>query len=304
MGRRLAFAVTVLVAVMVLGPAGTARAAEGAGVLLAYGASYSTSTGSRTHHGVDIVPGPDGIAMCPVAGEVTFCGRIPADDGGSTLAMTVLTACGLSVTVHPLAEAWVSEGSLVSDGEGVGLVADTGDGSCSSKHLHLSAREGGVYIDPMFLLVVPNPGSEAPITPKTEASTLVASGDAAIPSGAAATPATVEQPAVVPLGVAAGTPAMTGAAGALPAGVSLAAGVAGDVPSAVMHATAMHALCDAPFGVGEVSGQTPFWRTGKSAGRFSLSVSNPGLLAALAAMGVLVAAGVFRWRVLAHAEVS
>lgn len=139
-------------------------------VLLAFGARYEASGESRTHSGVDLAGSAGERVSAPVAGKVTFAGRIPGADGVSLLACTIETADGSRVTLMPLESLEARSGAAVEAGEGVGTLAASGDGSSAQAHLHLSLRRGTLYVDPASLLAAapaaprepqaePNPGA-------------------------------------------------------------------------------------------------------------------------------------------------
>ncbi|MBN2822080.1 MAG: peptidoglycan DD-metalloendopeptidase family protein [Coriobacteriia bacterium] len=139
-------------------------------VLLCYGASYDLAGVTCAHHGADLAATAGEAAFSFVSGEVSFSGRIPADAGGSVLAVTVRTDDGMLVTLHPLTEVWVRQGESVVVGDGLGMVAATGDASVAESHLHLSARRDGAYVDPSFLIVGAEPEMQdpAPLSEATE----------------------------------------------------------------------------------------------------------------------------------------
>jgi hypothetical protein len=185
---------SIILAAAMLGALSVPLQANAAdGVLLGYGATYTLEGAQRTHRGVDLAVAAGDAATSLVAGVVSFCGRVPADDGGSVLAVTVRTADGMLVTVHPLAECWVSLNAAVSMGDDLGMVADTGDGSTAGAHLHLSARRGDAYLDPSFLLVeIAEPQPQPVTVPVAQSASSV---DQSPGSGAAAAAVAV-QPAV------------------------------------------------------------------------------------------------------------
>lgn len=157
-------ALTLLVAALLLsGSPSTAFASWSApvtsgAIVLGYGAPY----GGCTHRGVDLRADAGESVFSPVDGTITFAGAVPADGGGTCRAVTVETADGLRVSLMPLAETTVSEGSVVREGEQLGSVAAAGDSSSPDSHVHLSLRRGESYLDPSGMLAV-SP-SEAPET--------------------------------------------------------------------------------------------------------------------------------------------
>ena len=86
----------------------------------------------------------------------------------------------------PLARIDVARGDDLAEGTGVGVLAATGDASSSDAHLHVGARRGDLYVDPLGLISppVPSPADEPALQPdgaeadaKTD-SAAAASGDA------------------------------------------------------------------------------------------------------------------------------
>ncbi len=182
-------------------------------VLLCYGTTYDLAGVTRTHHGADLAATAGDAAFSFVSGEVSFSGRIPADGGGSVLAVTVRTGDGMLVTLHPLAEVWVGQGESVVVGDGLGMVAATGDASVAASHLHLSARREGAYVDPSFLIVGAEPEMQdpAPLSETTEPAPFL-EGSPALGSGTAIQGAVVSSPVygcgAVPLAAESPGPAM------------------------------------------------------------------------------------------------
>jgi murein DD-endopeptidase MepM/ murein hydrolase activator NlpD len=100
---------------------------------------------ARGHRGVDLAA-TDGQAVGAVdAGTVTHSGMVA---GRGTV--TVRHAGGLESTYEPLEER-VPAGSVVAAGTALGVIG--GPGHCAgSACLHLGARLGGDYLDPLVLL--------------------------------------------------------------------------------------------------------------------------------------------------------
>ncbi|MDO9557699.1 MAG: M23 family metallopeptidase [Coriobacteriia bacterium] len=162
MGRRCCLGIFALGTAIALSTPGVALGVQGE-ILLCYGAGYDIGGTQRTHHGVDIAAPVGEPVLSFAEGEVSFAGRIPSDDGGSVFAVTVRTADGLLVTVHPLSESWVSQGERVSVGDALGATSPSGDASVGEPHVHLSVRKGEAYLDPSFLLSQPILGPEEPV---------------------------------------------------------------------------------------------------------------------------------------------
>lgn len=159
--RVLRFAGLILVGVLFTGRAAAIGAEPGwplptaAPVSLGFGASYLSETGSSSvHRGVDLAA-PAGTAVSGVlAGTVTFAGRVPAGEGATTIAVTVESG-DVRLTYMPLSETVVSAGDVLSAATRIGTLAATGDRSSGESHLHLGARRGSLYIDPMPFLLLP-----------------------------------------------------------------------------------------------------------------------------------------------------
>jgi len=206
------------------GGSGLAIAAEhlaspvaGGEIVLGYGSSYTDSASrSCVHRGVDIRGHPGDDVCAAAGGIVRFAGRIPADGGGTTLAVTIRTADGRDVTVSPLSAVVVAAGEAVEPRARLGALAETGDGSSAEPHVHLSARRDGVYIDPGPLEVLgvpmatppgdvpevpeasppcPRPEEQLGMQPGVSVAPVSQAAPAARP-GLAAVPFAVEMPAV------------------------------------------------------------------------------------------------------------
>lgn len=104
------------------------------------------------HSGVDVQASPSAEVRSPVSGEVVFAGSVPADGGGTCVAVTVVAEDGSRVSLLPLDGAYVRSGMCVEEGESLGRLAATGDDSSASTHLHIGLRQGGQYVDPTPLL--------------------------------------------------------------------------------------------------------------------------------------------------------
>jgi len=184
--------------------------AQDARVSLGFGARYATEDGTGAiHRGVDVAADEGDRVLAPLAGRVTFAGNVPAAGGGTMRAATIQTAQGL-ITLMPLARLDVTRGAELGEGDGVGTIAATGDASSVETHLHVGARRGDLYVDPLGLIAppVPQPAEQPETQPEPRPT--------AAPAGAPAS----AQPG-------AGTSA--GAAGSAP-GAAAALGSAGTVP--------------------------------------------------------------------------
>lgn len=148
--------------------AGVAWAYTSDQVILGFGDTYVRADGSTaTHRGIDLVMGGSGV-VAPLAGTVTFAGRVPATSGGGTVgAVSIDTGSGL-VTLLPLDTVRVDVGQRLDSGSPVGSLADAGDASHPDPHLHMGLRKGGVYLDPAALLQLAStaeaPAEQVPAT--------------------------------------------------------------------------------------------------------------------------------------------
>jgi len=203
-GRRVRLGTCVLLALLLLGflmscapPFAAASTGLPASVriLLSFKERYGSE--SKQHLGIDVAAAKGAELFTPVAGVISFYGRVPGSAGLNVMAVTVTTASGQQVSINPLARTVVAKGDAVSKGQLVGTVSDVGDPSVPECHFHLSLREGGVYKDPTSLLLV---------TMGLSASTpIVASKPAAPSPSATAAPAAATQTA--PARAAAKSPA-------------------------------------------------------------------------------------------------
>jgi len=134
-------------------------------VELGFGAQYraAEATASSTHSGIDIVAQDGASVRAPLAGKVTFAGRVPAVGSGTVRAVTIATASG-SVTLLPLASTAVAKGDSLAEGEALGVLAASGDGSSAGTHLHVGVKRGDLYVDPLSVLTLPvaAPAEDAP----------------------------------------------------------------------------------------------------------------------------------------------
>lgn len=156
-------------------------------IALGFGDQYAEGAATRTHRGMDIQMGEGSSVAAPVSGVVRFAGRIPADGGGTVGAVTLETAEG-AVTLLPLSTLSVARGASVGAGDGVGTLAERGDGSSGAAHLHVGLRRGDLYLDPAGLFtaaIAPEPEPEP--QPQTVADPEPGSvgGDAPVASGGA-----------------------------------------------------------------------------------------------------------------------
>ncbi len=251
-------------------------------VRLGFGATYAAADGkSSTHRGLDLVGEEGAEVVAPLAGEVTFVGRVPGAGGTTVLATSIRTAQG-SVTLLPLDRVMVVRGATVEEGEQVATLAADGDVSSSATHLHLGLRMGNLYLDPTSLMPVPiaaQPAAEAqPVTV----------GEPAVGTVGAAVGAAVGDAVLAPgvtVGVADAVSTPTGAVSTL-ADVVSATGSPGTVPGVSVVPVTTSAgsrLADAGSNSAAVAGEV--------APGVTLSGSSGRVPEALQATGVLADAG-------------
>lgn len=123
-------------------------------VLAAFGTTYASADGrTATHRGVDLAAESGDRVLSPCAGMVRFVGRVPAvDSSGTQLALTIEGDDGLRFTLMPLGSTCAPTGARVGIGAAVAEVAGQGDGSSADTHLHVGARRGELYVDPLEYL--------------------------------------------------------------------------------------------------------------------------------------------------------
>lgn len=152
-------------------------------VKLAFGASYGNPP--RTHSGADLAGEAGESVLAPVAGSVVFVGLVPAGEGARATAVTIQTADGEKLTLLPLEDVRCSRGAQVEAGDELGALAESGDVSSGSTHLHVSLRRGTLYVDPTPLLAVAPPAA-SPGTPPGAASATQPGPSSALPAGVTA----------------------------------------------------------------------------------------------------------------------
>ena len=129
--------------------------------------SYSAGNKTYKHYGVDIEAAAGSNICAPVSGNVSFVGQVPSGDSmidgggaGNTMnAVSIKMSDGRTLTLMPVAQAFVSTGASVSEGQSLGTLAAGGDRSSTSTHLHMGLKKNGTYYDPMSLF------GAAPATP-------------------------------------------------------------------------------------------------------------------------------------------
>jgi Peptidase family M23 len=125
-------------------------------IALGFGQTYSAAgaDASSTHRGVDVSAESGCAILAPLSGSVTFAGCVPAVGGGTVRAVTIATAAG-SVTLLPIEGATVTKGDSVAEGDAIGVLAESGDGSSATPHLHIGVKRGDLYVDPLSVLEMP-----------------------------------------------------------------------------------------------------------------------------------------------------
>lgn len=270
-------------------------------VALGFGATYSSpdATRSSTHRGVDLEAAAGSRVLAPLAGEVTFAGRVPAVGGGTVLAVTISTSKG-DITLLPLGSATVKRGVRVAEGDGVGLLGE-GDGSCADSHLHVGLKRGDLYVDPLGVMTAPAEatGGEgaASAQPSVRSATSHVAGSGHAPEArGGSSPAAAGARALAGAGTVAGQGAPAGVRAPV-AGAQLAPGVS-VAGAPVQSQSGMAAEVSAPdratrAGVQTVSSSeaapslAPLLSSIGSFARRSARGASLGLLGVLAALGAL-----------------
>jgi peptidase M23-like protein len=146
------------------------------------------------HRGIDVAAATDAPVRSPAAGVVSFAGMVP---GGGRV-VTVETPDGYSVTLVHLGSIAVARAALISEGETVGSIGQSGDPEHAEPYLHLGVRltaDQHGYVDPLSLLPqrteAPTPAPE-PVPAVTPPAQPAPSPTA--PSAAAPTPETPPPP--------------------------------------------------------------------------------------------------------------
>lgn len=153
-------------------------------VLVGYGERYVSELGPQaTHHGVDCLASAGAQCLFPAGGTVSFVGPVPAGDApgcGTTLAVSVRIEDGRILTLMPFDDVAVAEGQRVAEGQAVGTVASSGDGSTTVSHVHVGLKRGRTYYDPSELLgVAPSPSSGERLNDQAENPVVIAADEKA-----------------------------------------------------------------------------------------------------------------------------
>ena len=182
------------VVVVLVASASTARAGDGTewvwpanGAVLRPFVLGSDPYAAGQHRGVDIALVGTEPIRAPVAGEVTFAGRVPTHG----LTVTVRTATGDKASLTHLGPLLVRSGARVREGDPVAEPGPSGEVEHDLPYVHLGVRVGAAetYVDPLTLLP---PRGAAPPPP------VPAAAPATTPVTTAPAPPTASPPAASP----------------------------------------------------------------------------------------------------------
>ncbi len=200
---------------------------------LGFGDTYVAADGTTAvHRGIDLAASTGSAVRSPLAGRVSFVGRVPAVGGGTVLAVTI-AAGGESVTLLPLSSTTVRAGSELAEGDPVGVLGGEGDASTGRSHLHVGARKGDLYIDPLTLFAAPSPTRVDAPDPQANAAVQPRAGGAPVAAAAAPRAARASAHVSAPLAVQP-TAASVLSASAPGAGVSIGVRAGAAVPGATL----------------------------------------------------------------------
>ena len=101
-----------------------------------------TSPFGPGHRGVDLAATPGQQIRSPIAGEVSFAGRVAGRD------VVTVTDGTRTYSLEPV-KTWALAGATVGLGEVIGTV-DTG-GHCTQSCIHVGLRINGTYVTPLRL---------------------------------------------------------------------------------------------------------------------------------------------------------
>jgi hypothetical protein len=103
------------------------------------------------HRGIDVGAPLGATVRAPVAGVVSFAGRVP----GGGLTVTIQTADGYSVTLLHLGSIALARETAVAEGQVLGAIGRTGTPEHAQAYVHLGVRLTGgahAYLDPLSFL--------------------------------------------------------------------------------------------------------------------------------------------------------
>ena len=119
-------------------------------IATSFGALYGEE--GHRHLGADVINITQSSIIAPVAGTVTFCGKVPKADGQRVFALTLKTGDDHLISLSPLKDVSVFRGQTVQKGQVLGALAAFGDPSLDAPHLHVSLRIQKKYVDPHDLI--------------------------------------------------------------------------------------------------------------------------------------------------------
>lgn len=254
--RAVLLAYFVVAAVFVRAPFGVAAELiwpiEGpAESMLAFGAGYAAGGSTAIHRGLDLAAPSGAAVLAPAAGTVTFVGSVPGVGGGTVTAATIDVGSGISVTLLPLSAVTARRGQAVGTGERIAEVAESGDASSASPHLHVGVRKQDVYLDPATVLAPPatapsSPSGAGEAAPAATSAGQQTADSVPAPAGAHAVAATprpsgssvgAQAQGAVPLATTVSAPAGAGAVGTGTSPVPAQPGAGPAVPQAPAAST-------------------------------------------------------------------
>lgn len=273
--------------------------AQDARVALGFGATYTAPDGTgATHRGIDVMGHEGERVLAPLAGRVAFAGSVPAAGGGTMRAVTIETAQG-SITLMPLTRFDVARGAELAEGDGVGVLAATGDASLAQPHLHVGVRRGDLYVDPLGIMAppVPQPAEQPEPRPEPLPTEVEAGAQAQAQAGAQARAQTgagaaVGAPGTVARATGSSAQAMqpTVSNAHLAPGVTLSPAAPAGVGASLSAPRAL-ALAGAPAQASGVSAATARSTEAASAGIAALAAYGQRVVARGARTGAIVALG-------------
>lgn len=151
------FRILVLTMLMVVALQFGQTPAFGSQLILGFGEQYGSL--QRIHSGIDVAIRQGDCVLTPLNGTVSFVGKVPGVGGTYVQATTILAEDGRKVTLLPFARTSVKKGDSVKIGQTLGFAQGTGDGSSDLEHIHVSLRQGELYLDPSFLIQALMPAS-------------------------------------------------------------------------------------------------------------------------------------------------
>lgn len=159
---------------------------------------FGASRPAGVHCGVDLQAEPGAQVRSPVSGQVVFAGAVPADGGGTCVAVTIETPDGFRISLLPLDGSYVRSGMVVAGGDSLGRLATAGDDSSDMPHLHVGLRQGDRYIDPTPLLpaMTASPVQAPPSADEAPGAAGSSEVGSPLPGAAAEAPVSSQRPSV------------------------------------------------------------------------------------------------------------